>query len=196
MAGSSKDKSNLYTKMGDNGETGLVSGTRVSKADARIDLYGEVDELNSWVGIAITNMEVSHFKTEVDYLKKVQSYLFNLGSNLACEAQMRETYKLPKLSEEIIQDLEGRIDYLDKSCPPLKNFVLPGGTKASSCLHLCRTVCRKIERKMILFRDQHKEELPVHAAPFMNRLSDFFFILSRYTNIKSGVEEEIWKPEK
>ncbi|MCR9206337.1 MAG: hypothetical protein NXH75_17280, partial [Halobacteriovoraceae bacterium] len=73
---------------------------------------------------------------------------------------------------------------------------LPGGTKASSCLHLCRTVCRKIERKMILFRTQHEEELPIHAAPFMNRLSDFFFILSRYTNVLSGVSEELWMPEK
>lgn len=196
MSVNSKDKSNLYTKMGDNGETGLVSGTRVSKADARIDLYGEVDELNSWVGIAITNMELSHFQEEVDYLKRVQSYLFNLGSNLACEVAMREKYKLPKLTDEVISELEGKIDYLDKNCPPLKHFVLPGGTKAASCLHLCRTVCRKIERKMIQFRNEHEEELPVHAAPFMNRLSDFFFILSRYANVKSGIPEELWLPEK
>lgn len=191
-----KEKSNLYTKMGDNGETGLVSGTRVSKADARIDLYGEVDELNSWVGIAITNMDTSLFEEEVAYLKTVQSNLFNLGSNLACEVAMREKYNLPKLSEKVIEDLEGKIDFLDKNCPPLKNFVLPGGTKAASCLHLCRTVCRKIERKMIQFRTQHEEELPIHAAPYMNRLSDFFFILSRYTNVLSGVSEELWMPEK
>jgi cob(I)alamin adenosyltransferase len=189
------NKSSLYTKMGDNGETGLVGGTRVSKADARIDLYGEVDELNSWVGIAITQLSSEKFQEEINYLQKVQCYLFDLGSNLACEAEQRENFKLPKLSEEVITELENKIDVLDSQCPKLKNFILPGGSRASSSLHLCRTVCRKIERKMIQFRLQHQEELPIHAAPFMNRLSDFFFVLSRYVNVKEGVEEVPWKPQ-
>lgn len=188
-------KSNLYTKMGDNGETGLVGGTRVSKADARIDLYGEVDELNSWVGIAISQLDESLFKEEVSYLQKIQCYLFDLGSNLACEAEQREKFKLPKLNEQVITDLEKQIDELDSQCPKLSNFILPGGSKASASLHLCRTVCRKIERKMIQFRLQHEEELPVHAAPFMNRLSDFFFVLSRYVNIKQEIKEVPWKPQ-
>ncbi len=181
--------------MGDNGETGLVGGTRVSKADARIDLYGEVDELNSWIGIAITNIDDKFFKEEIDYLKKVQCYLFDLGSNLACEKEQREKFKLPKLSDQVIEGLEKRIDGLDGECPKLTNFILPGGSKAAACLHLCRTVCRKIERKMIQFRVHHEEELPVHAAPFMNRLSDFFFVLARYVNVKSNVEEVPWKPQ-
>ena len=188
-------KSSIYTKMGDNGETGLVGGTRVSKADARIDLYGEVDELNSWVGIAITQLEEDIFASERTHLKKVQCYLFDLGSNLACEAEQREKFKLPKLNEEVILALEKKIDELDSACPKLSNFILPGGSRASSSLHLCRTVCRKIERKMIQFRLHHQEELPVHAAPFMNRLSDFFFVLSRYVNLKLGVVEEPWKPQ-
>ena len=167
-------KSNLYTKMGDNGETGLVGGTRVSKGDMRIDLYGEVDELNSWVGIAITNMDPTIFSNQISYLKQIQNYLFNLGSNLACESDLRENFKLPSLSHEIIVEIENKIDRLDQSCPPLRNFVLPGGIKAASCLHLCRTVCRKIERKLIHFASEHKEELPSFSLPFLNRLSDFF----------------------
>lgn len=189
------EKSNIYTKMGDNGETGLVGGTRVSKADARIDLYGEVDELNSWIGIAITNMENEIFGSEVEYLKKVQCYLFDLGSNLACEKEQREKFKLPKLNDKVIEDLESRIDLADAQCPKLKNFILPGGSKAAACLHLCRTVCRKIERKMIQFKIHHEEELPIHAAPFMNRLSDFFFVLARYVNVKLEVKEVPWKPQ-
>lgn len=189
------EKSNIYTKMGDNGETGLVGGTRVSKADARIDLYGEVDELNSWVGVAITQMSEDKFSQEITYLKRVQCYLFDLGSNLACEAEQREKFKLPKLNDEVIKELEGKIDELDSACPKLSNFILPGGSAAAASLHLCRTVCRKIERKMIQFRAQHQEELPVHAAPFMNRLSDFFFVLSRYVNVKLGIKEEPWKPQ-
>lgn len=188
-------KSNLYTKMGDNGETGLVGGTRVSKADARIDLYGEVDELNSWVGIALSQFDIQKFGEEADYLKRVQCFLFDLGSNLACEADQREKFKVPKLSEDVVSELEQKIDIMDSACPKLTNFILPGGSKASANLHLCRTVCRKIERKMIQFRIQHKEELPIHAVPFMNRLSDFFFVLSRYINIKLGIEEVPWKPQ-
>lgn len=189
------EKSNIYTKMGDNGETGLVGGTRVSKADARIDLYGEVDELNSWVGMAITHLDKTKFDSEIKYLKKVQCYLFDLGSNLACESEQREKFKLPKLNEVVVSELEKKIDELDSACPKLKNFILPGGSSSAASLHLCRTVCRKIERKMIQFKLQHQEELPIHAAPFMNRLSDFFFVLSRFVNIKLGVTEEPWKPQ-
>lgn len=188
-------KSNIYTKMGDNGETGLVGGTRVSKADARIDLYGEVDELNSWVGVAVSQLESKTFEKEITYLKRVQCFLFDLGSNLACEAEQREKFKLPKLNEDVIIELEKTIDELDSQCPKLSNFILPGGASAAASLHLCRTVCRKIERKMIQFRTLHKEELPIHAAPFMNRLSDYFFVLSRYVNLKLGITEEPWKPQ-
>ncbi|MCF8058018.1 MAG: cob(I)yrinic acid a,c-diamide adenosyltransferase [Bacteriovoracaceae bacterium] len=188
------EKSNIYTKMGDNGETGLVGGTRISKADARIDLYGEVDELNSWIGIAIVNLAEGPFKDEVTYLKKIQCYLFDLGSNLACEADQRENFKLPKLNKSVIEELEKTIDDLDSKNPKLTTFILPGGSRSSASLHLCRTVCRKIERKMIQFGINHKEDLPVHAAPFMNRLSDFFFVIARSVNVRMGIKEEPWKP--
>lgn len=189
------EKSNIYTKMGDNGETGLVGGTRISKADARIDLYGEVDELNSWIGIAIVNLAEGPFKDEVTYLKKIQCYLFDLGSNLACEADQRENFKLPKLNKSVIEELEKTIDDLDSKNPKLTTFILPGGSRSSASLHLCRTVCRKIERKMIQFGINHKEDLPVHAAPFMNRLSDFFFVIARSVNVRMGIKEEPWKPQ-
>lgn len=188
-------KSNIYTKMGDNGETGLVGGTRVSKADARIDLYGEVDELNSWIGLAISKLSEEIFSKEIDYLKKIQCYLFDLGSNLACEASLREKYKLPSLNEEVILTIEKKIDKYDAQCEKLKNFILPGGSEAAATLHLCRTVCRKIERKMIHFKALHEEELPLHAAPFMNRLSDYYFTLARYVNLKMEIKEEAWKPQ-
>lgn len=187
-------KSSVYTKMGDNGETGLVGGTRISKADDRIDLYGEVDELNSWLGIAITHMDSSVFKEEILYLEKIQCLLFDLGSNLACEAEKRKKFKLPNLTEQMISQLEEQIDVLDSKCPKLTNFILPGGSQSAANLHVCRTVCRKIERKMTLFKRLHQEELPIHAAPFMNRLSDFFFVLARAVNVKLGVEEKVWKP--
>lgn len=189
------EKSNIYTKMGDNGETGLVGGTRISKADARIDLYGEVDELNSWIGIAIVNLAEGPFKDEVTYLKKIQCYLFDLGSNLACEADQREKFKLPKLNKSVIEELEKTIDDLDSKNPKLTTFILPGGSRSSASLHLCRTVCRKIERKMIQFGINHKEDLPVHAAPFMNRLSDFFFVIARSVNVRMSIKEEPWKPQ-
>lgn len=189
------EKSKIYTKMGDNGETGLVGGTRISKADSRIDLYGEVDELNSWIGVSLCFLDEAIFHEEISFLKKVQSNLFDLGSNLACEYEQRETYKLPKLKNELISSVEGEIDRYDHVCPKLKNFILPGGEKAAAHFHICRTVCRKIERKMIHFRNEHNEELPELAAPFMNRLSDYFFTLSRYINFKKNREEIAWVPQ-
>lgn len=189
------EKSKIYTKMGDNGETGLVGGTRISKSDSRIDLYGEVDELNSWIGVALCFMPEQDFVKEVAFLKNIQSSLFDLGSNLACEAEQRATYKLPNLSESIIKGVEAEIDRYDHECPKLKNFILPGGDKAAAHFHLCRTVCRKIERKMIHFRELHKEELPELAAPFINRLSDYFFVLSRFINVKKGIVEVAWVPQ-
>ena len=181
--------------MGDNGETGLVGGTRISKADARIDLYGEVDELNSWIGVSLCFMAEEKFTDEINFLKSIQSNLFDLGSNLACEAEQRAVYKLPNLSTDFIEKIEAEIDRHDGQCPKLKNFILPGGDKAAAHFHLCRTVCRKIERKMIHFRDLHKEELPELAAPFMNRLSDYFFVLSRYINVNMQVDEVPWIPQ-
>lgn len=173
----------IYTKTGDKGETGLVSGNRVSKGDQRIELYGEVDELNSAIGFLNTLSNDS-------FIEKVQIELFNLGSLLACESSFWETYKLPKLSPSIISELEKKMDLYSKDLPKLKNFILPGGNEKSSRAHLCRTITRRVERKLIRFEDIK----PIHSIEFLNRLSDYFFVLARYYNYIENVEEVIWKP--
>ncbi len=177
----------IYTKTGDKGETGLVSGTRVSKSDQRIDLYGEVDELNSLIGY----LDV---ETKKELHADVQSQLFNLGSLLACEMAKREEFKLPKVSLDIVKSLEESIDEMTKELPALKNFILPGGTEASARAHLCRVVTRRVERKLVAFEANYKGEAPENSVAFLNRLSDYFFVLARYWNFKNNITETLWKP--
>lgn len=188
-------KAKIYTKTGDQGETGLVSGTRISKADPRIDLYGELDELNSRVGYACTYLSQDlEFQQTVNFLHHVQSAIFDLGSNLACEVANRAKYNLPQISDQFISDLELEIDKLDSELEPLKNFILPGGSLTSSALHLCRTNTRTCERKAIHFQIESGEELPHNCVIFLNRLSDYFFMLARYVNKMKKTEEINWRP--
>jgi cob(I)alamin adenosyltransferase len=190
-------KSKVYTKTGDQGETGLVSGNRTLKSDARIELYGELDELNSRIGLATSEltMEMS-FKQVVDFLHHVQSAIFDLGSNLACEVENRQKFKLPQISNDFIQEIEAEIDRLDAELPALKNFILPGGTRSASVVHLCRTNARSVERKLVKYFDLTREDLPENSLIFLNRLSDYLFVLARYVNKLKGVEEINWKPRK
>jgi cob(I)alamin adenosyltransferase len=176
----------VYTRTGDGGETGLVGGTRVSKADTRLELYGNVDELNSFLGLAISHLEKS---SNSQFLLDTQSRLFDLGSNLACESDKRAQFKLPEINSTWAKDLEIEIDRLNESLPELKNFILPGGSQASSALHICRTICRRLERQMIAFQIVNPEELPQDAVPYINRLSDYFFMVARAVNDK---DEVIW----
>lgn len=190
-------KSKIYTKTGDKGETGLVSGTRITKSDSRIDLYGELDELNSRIGVSASKLAQDlEFQQTVNYLHHIQSTIFDLGSNLACEIENRAKFKLPQISDEFIGDLELEIDRLDHELEPLKNFILPGGTVVSASIHLCRTNARTVERKLIHYYETTKEELPVNSVIFLNRLSDYFFVLARYVNKIKNVEEIAWKPRK
>ena len=190
-------KSKVYTKTGDKGETGLVSGNRTLKSDARIDLYGELDELNSRIGLACSHMsEDLEFQQIINFLHHVQSAIFDLGSNLACEVENRQKYNLPQISEQFIQDLELEIDKLDAELTPLKNFILPGGGVISSLIHLCRTNARSVERKIIHYHDTTKEALPDNSVVFLNRLSDYFFVLARYSNKLKKISEIEWKPRK
>ena len=190
-------KSKVYTRTGDKGETGLVSGNRTLKSDARIDLYGELDELNSRIGFACSHMSLDlEFQQIANFLQHVQSTIFDLGSNLACEVENRARYKLPNISDQFITDLELEIDKLDAELSPLKNFILPGGSVISSALHMCRTNTRSVERKLISFHQTSKEELPANSLIFLNRLSDYFFVLSRYSNMLKNVNEIEWKPSK
>lgn len=190
-------KSKVYTKTGDQGETGLVSGNRTLKSDARIELYGELDELNSRIGLACSELGADKsFKDTVDFLHHVQSAIFDLGSNLACEVENREKFMLPKISQAFVEEIELQIDKLDSDLPPLKNFILPGGTRMASVIHLCRTNARSVERKLVRYFDVTKEELPENSLIFLNRLSDYLFILARYVNKLKGEEEITWKPRK
>ena len=190
-------KAKVYTRTGDQGKTGLVSGNRISKADSRIDLYGELDELNSRVGVGVSFLSQDvEFKQVVDFLHHIQSAIFDLGSNLACEVENRAKYNLPQISDEYIADIEHEIDRMDAELAPLKSFILPGGTHAAAAFHVCRTGARSVERKLIQFFESTQEELPANSGIFLNRLSDYFFILSRYLNKHKNVDEIEWKPRK
>lgn len=185
--------SKVYTRTGDSGTTALIGGSRIKKSDPRIHLYGEVDELNSHIGLGISFLDSSYDKT---LLHEIQSALFDLGSNLACEKEKRSQFKLPQLKESLITKLEKVIDQMDSRLEPLKTFVLPGGTKEASAFHVCRTVCRRVERQMVDFETQHPGEIPESALIFINRLSDYFFMLSRELNSLKKVEEIKWLPAK
>lgn len=190
-------KSKVYTKTGDKGETGLVSGNRTSKSDIRIDLYGELDELNSRIGFSCSQLaQEMEFQQTVNFIHHIQSAIFDLGSNLACEIENRAKYNLPQISDEFIGDVEQEIDKMDAELTPIKNFILPGGTVTAASIHMCRTNARTVERKLIGYFNTTKEELPQNSVIFLNRLSDYFFILARYVNKVKGVEEINWKPRK
>lgn len=185
-------KSAVYTRTGDKGTTGLVGGTRIKKSDPRINLYGEVDELNSYIGLGISFLDKSFDKS---LLQQIQSSLFDLGSNLACEKEKRTQFKLPQINVSAIEKLETDIDQMDSQLLPLKHFILPGGSSAAAAFHVCRTVCRRIEREMVDFEEHNPGEVPENALQYMNRLSDYFFILSRYLNSSVQIEETQWIPE-
>lgn len=190
-------KSKIYTRTGDAGETGLVSGTRTPKSDARIMLYGEVDELNSRIGQLVSSLRSStQFVQEMAFLEEIQSSLFDLGSNLACEAEKRSEWKLPQVSLGIVSRMEDSIDFMDAGLEPLKNFILPGGHETASFAHLCRTSSRTVERMMVNYQHETNEELPTNGLVFLNRLSDYFFVLARWLNKKNGMGETAWKPSK
>jgi cob(I)alamin adenosyltransferase len=186
-------KSKIYTKTGDEGKTSLVSGNRTFKSDLRIDLYGELDELNSRIGYSYALLPEG--MTEIkNFLHVIQSALFDLGSNMACEFENREKFNLPQLTEDLITQIEKEIDGMDKDLEPLKNFILPGGTAASASIHLARTGSRIVERKLVHYEHVTKEVLPPLSIIFLNRLSDYFFVLARYVNKKMNGPEILWKP--
>ncbi len=177
----------IYTKTGDKGETGLVSGARISKGHDLIDLYGEVDELNANLGFLLSFLSDDN-QSDVELLKLIQNALFDLGSNLACEAQNRVKYKLPQINQDAVLAIESRIDEIDQELTPLKNFILPGGLPASTYAHVCRTVCRRVERSLV----RYGKDLPQYSVEFLNRLSDYLFVFSRYLNHLEKIEEVPW----
>lgn len=179
----------IYTKKGDSGNTSLFGGERVSKSDKRINAYGTVDELNSFVGLA-----ASHDLSEkgARYLRKVQESLLVLGADLATPPSKKA--RINRIGNEDIQFLEQAIDDMDETLETLKNFILPGGSQGGATLHVARTVCRRAERAAVTCKKT--DDISDQSIKFLNRLSDFFFVLARYENKQAGIREETWQPER
>jgi cob(I)alamin adenosyltransferase len=178
----------IYTKTGDKGTTGLFGGKRVSKADLRIETYGTVDELNSWIGV-LRDQEVNS-KRE-DELVEIQDRLFTIGSILATEPDNTKV-KIPSLSESDISFLEKKIDTMEAGLEPMKVFVLPGGHQSVSFGHVTRTVCRRAERLVIAL--DTTEKIDPLVIQYLNRLSDYIFVLSRMMTKELNAREIPWKP--
>lgn len=186
----------IYTKRGDTGETGLAGGQRVSKDSARIEAYGTVDELNSFVGLAVVSCEEMLAKYPrlgllLVILRRVQHELFNLGSILATLPEDVHP-KQPRITEAETLQLEREIDGMNESLPSLRSFVLPGGTRVNAELHVCRTVCRRAERLLIAM--MRIEPVPPETIQYLNRLSDAMFVWSRWVNNAVSAPEILWKP--
>ncbi len=186
----------IYTRTGDGGQTRLVGGQRITKDDLRIDCYGTVDELNSFIGAARASAEelVRQGKQLRDFpliLKRVQHELFNLGSILATLPEDVHP-KQPRVTPAEIDQLEREMDTANDELKPLGSFVLPGGTHLDAELHICRTVCRRAER--LLVRLAREQDVPEDAVRYLNRLSDALFVWSRWVNHALGAEETLWEP--
>ena len=180
----------IYTKQGDGGETSLIGGTRVPKAHARLDAYGTVDELNTLAGLL--RCHSGDFPQVDEALEVIQHRLFQVGSHLACESEDLRS-QLPEFKAEFATQLEQQMDQMSEPLAELKNFILPGGSEAASRAHICRTVCRRAERN--LFRIESLSETESAIGLYLNRLSDYFFVLARWFNHQLGVEDVIWRKE-
>ncbi len=188
----------VYTKTGDKGETGLVGGQRVPKSHPRIEAYGTVDELASALGVARLELEGEKARfTPVEcadqlaaHLKFIQNQLFTLGGDLATRAEDRHPM-MPIIGETHIGYLERLCDAFNAELPPLKDFILAGGTRTAAALHVARTICRRAERVVHSLADEEKIGTP--PLVYLNRLSDALFVLARWTNARQGVEEFIWQ---
>ncbi len=179
----------IYTKTGDKGQTSLFGGKRVSKADLRIESYGTLDELLSYIGL-LRDQEVNQEFEEL--LIEIQDRLFTIGSELATPPEKGKTKRHPDLFESDIELLEKEIDRLDEELPPIKFFVLPGGHQSVSFAHLSRNVCRKAERLIVALNEV--EPVNELILQYVNRLSDYLFTLSRYMSMKLNAKEIPWKP--
>ena len=187
--------SKVYTKTGDKGKTSLVGGQKVLKSNIRIHAYGEIDELNSIIGLCVEELKIQkyEFKSLINSLVRVQNDLFNLGTILATKSEDMLP-SMPRITEEDIVVLEDEIDKANSDLPTLHSFVLPGGSKINAYLHLARTVCRRCERVSCSLFEQEKIDQIV--VSYLNRLSDAFFVWSRFVIKVLNHEENIWEPNK
>jgi len=180
----------IYTKTGDKGTTSLIGGTKVPKSHLRIEAYGTVDELNSYTGLCRDVLTEEQGKKT---LLHIQDRLFTIGSLLACDPEKQPGMQLPELKEADIHLLEQQIDVMNEQIPPMKFFVLPGGHPVVSHLHIARCICRRAERCCVRLEQETPGENPV-IIKYLNRLSDYLFILSRYIGHLLQAEEIAWRP--
>ena len=181
----------IYTRTGDDGTTGLFGGARISKGDLRVEAYGTFDEANAAVGVA----RAAGTPTPVDLvLSEIQRDLFTLGAELACAPGLEAKLKLPLLDGQRTEWLEQAIDAAEADLPPLRHFIVPGGSQAGAYLHLSRCVVRRGER--ILVRARAEYGIRPQLIVYVNRLSDLLFVLARRTNQVVGIEEVPWQPER
>jgi cob(I)alamin adenosyltransferase len=180
----------IYTKTGDRGKTSLIGGTKVSKSHLRIETYGTVDELNSY--LALVSDQLTHLSSKI-VIKEIQDRLFTIGSSLACDPDKEPLMKLPDLKESDIEFLEKEIDKMNEELPVMKNFILPGGHVAVSTIHVGRCVCRRAERLCVNL-EEHELFVDELVIKYLNRLSDYLFVLARYVAHILGVQEIAWKP--
>ncbi len=176
----------IYTRTGDDGTTGLFGGPRVRKDALRVEAYGDVDELNSALGVAREELPGDDLRALVDSL---QSELFTVGAELATPDTTRN---VPRVSPLQVERMEREIDRLETELPEMRNFILPGGSRAGAALHLCRTICRRAERKVVQLAAQ--ETVTAEALAYLNRLSDLLFVMARAANLRAGGQEIPWKP--
>lgn len=177
----------IYTKTGDEGETGLFRGPRVAKHHPRVEAYGNVDELNAVLGVLLT--EIKHAGIR-DLLSAIQHELFDVGADLATPTQEQNDAQL-RITETMVQRLEKAIDHFEETLPPLQAFILPGGSKGGALLHYARTVCRRAERSVTDLKErEHINPIVLH---YLNRLSDLLFVLARAENLAADIPEVKWK---
>jgi len=182
----------VYTRTGDKGQTSLVGGQRVSKCCERLESYGTVDELNSHLGLLITYCDDNQDKA---FMHDVQAKLFVVGGYLATDNSQREIRQGNIVTHEMVVAVEHEIDRLQELLPPLRLFILPGGSRGAAYAHVCRTVCRRAERCILRLAECGAEVAPQVTA-YINRLSDYFFVLARKLNVDAGVDDIVWRRNK
>lgn len=182
----------IYTRTGDEGETGLFGGGRTSKASPRVEAYGAVDELNAFLGLAVAALEGGD---TTDHLQVLQHDLFSIGSALSAPPSRprRRRPDVPRIPEERIEEMEGWIDAAEEELEPLRAFILPGGAPGAAHLHVCRTVCRRAERAVVRLAED--DEVDPAILRYLNRLSDLLFVLARLENRRAGRPDVPWDKE-
>ncbi|MDO4164870.1 MAG: cob(I)yrinic acid a,c-diamide adenosyltransferase [Bacteroides sp.] len=180
-------KSLVYTRTGDKGTTSLVGGTRVSKTHARLEAYGTVDELNADLGLLVTYLQDEH---DCQFVQQIQNCLFVVGSHLATDQTQTTLKAVSVIHPEEVAAIEGEIDRIDSLLPALSAFVLPGGSRGAAVCHVCRTVCRRAERRILTLAEQ--VEISPELLSYVNRLSDYLFVLSRKMNLDEKKDEIFW----